>query len=177
MAAGQGAASDGCAARVRLRGLGRCRAPAVARAAPAGGAAGAADRLSAGAGAAAGLGGDADAAEGRRARAARVHAGRVVAVLGCADRVLLVRDDDRLVSGGACACVRVVGGRAARVRVRDNLRSVVARGERNEVVWNQRFLYLRGHYAFHPHACTPATPREKGSVEAVVRYLKTGFWP
>jgi transposase len=61
--------------------------------------------------------------------------------------------------------------------VYDNLRSVVARRERDEIVWNQRFLHLRGHYAFHAHACTPATPREKGSVEAAVRYLKTGFWP
>ena len=61
--------------------------------------------------------------------------------------------------------------------VYDNLRSVVARRERDEVVWNQRFLHLRGHYAFHATACTPATPREKGSVEAAVRYLKTGFWP
>src|SRR5438034_10424648 len=61
--------------------------------------------------------------------------------------------------------------------VYDNLRAVVARRERDEVVWNQRFLHLRGHYAFHAHACTPATPREKGSVEAAVRYLKTGFWP
>ena len=61
--------------------------------------------------------------------------------------------------------------------VYDNLRSVVARRERDEVVWNPRFLHLRGHYAFHATACTPATPREKGSVEAAVRYLKTGFWP
>lgn len=61
--------------------------------------------------------------------------------------------------------------------VYDNLRSVVARREREEVVWNQRFSHLRGHYAFHAHACTPAAPREKGSVEAAVRYLKTGFWP
>jgi transposase len=61
--------------------------------------------------------------------------------------------------------------------VYDNLRSVVARREREQVVWNPRFLHLRGHYAFHAHACTPATPREKGSVEAAVRYLKTGFWP
>ena len=61
--------------------------------------------------------------------------------------------------------------------VYDNLRSVVARREREEIVWNQRFLHLRGHDAFHAHACTPATPREKGSVEAAVRYLKTGFWP
>jgi transposase len=61
--------------------------------------------------------------------------------------------------------------------VYDNLRSVVARRERDEVVWNRRFLHLRGHYAFHATACTPATPREKGSVEAAVRYLKSGFWP
>jgi transposase len=61
--------------------------------------------------------------------------------------------------------------------VYDNLRSVVARRERDEVTWNARFLHLRGHYAFHATACTPATPREKGSVEAAVRYLKTGFWP
>jgi hypothetical protein len=35
----------------------------------------------------------------------------------------------------------------------------------------------RGHYGFHASPCTPATPREKGSVEAQVRYLKSGFWP
>jgi transposase len=68
-------------------------------------------------------------------------------------------------------------GGVARECVYDNLRSVVARRERDEIVWNQRFLHLRGHYAFHAHACTPATPREKGSVEAAVRYLKSGFWP
>jgi transposase len=61
--------------------------------------------------------------------------------------------------------------------VYDNLRSVVARRERAGIVWNARFLHLRGHYAFHATACTLAMPREKGSVEAAVRYLKTGFWP
>jgi len=68
-------------------------------------------------------------------------------------------------------------GGVPRECVYDNLRSVVARRERDEVVWNQRFLHLRGHYAFHSSACTPATPREKGSVEAAVRYTKSGFWP
>ena len=62
------------------------------------------------------------------------------------------------------------------------LRSAVARRERvdggREVIhWNPRFSQLRGHYAFHAHPCTPETPREKGSVEGAVRYLKTGFWP
>src|SRR5262249_12136792 len=68
-------------------------------------------------------------------------------------------------------------GGVPRECVYDNLRSVVARREGERVVWNPRFLHLRGHYGFHATACTPATPREKGSVEAAVRYLKTRFWP
>lgn len=68
-------------------------------------------------------------------------------------------------------------GGVPRECVYDNLRAVVARREAEQVVWNRRFLHLRGHYGFHATACTPATPREKGSVEAAVRYLKSGFWP
>jgi transposase len=68
-------------------------------------------------------------------------------------------------------------GGVPRECVYDNLRSVVARREHGDVVWNRRFLHLRGHYGFHATPCTPATPREKGSVEAAVRYLKSGFWP
>jgi transposase len=68
-------------------------------------------------------------------------------------------------------------GGVPRECVYDNLRSAVARREGDEVRWAGRSTHLRGHYAFHPTACTPATPREKGSVEGGVRYLKTGFWP
>ena len=68
-------------------------------------------------------------------------------------------------------------GGVPRECVYDNLRAVVARREGEQVVWNRRFLHLRGHYGFHASACTPATPREKGSVEVAVRYLKSGFWP
>ena len=69
-------------------------------------------------------------------------------------------------------------GGVPRECVYDNLRSAVAKRDSRQVIrWNQRFLHLRGHYAFHATACTPATPREKGSVEGAVRYLKTGFWP
>ncbi|MGH2779874.1 MAG: IS21 family transposase [Thermoleophilaceae bacterium] len=68
-------------------------------------------------------------------------------------------------------------GGVPRECVYDNLRAAVARREGDEVVWNPRFLHLRGHYAFHATACTPGTPREKGAVEAAVRYLKSGFWP
>jgi transposase len=68
-------------------------------------------------------------------------------------------------------------GGVPRECVYDNLRSVVARRDGDEIVWNPRFLHLRGHYGFHASVCTPATPREKGSVEAGVRFLKTSFWP
>lgn len=72
-------------------------------------------------------------------------------------------------------------GGVPRECVYDNLRAAVARRDRvgdGELVhWNPRFSQLRGHYAFHAHACTPATPREKGAVEGAVRHHKTGFWP
>src|SRR3954467_5443935 len=68
-------------------------------------------------------------------------------------------------------------GGVPRECVYDNLRAAVARRERERVIWSPRFLHLRGHYGFHATACTPATPREKGAVEAAVRHLKTGFWP
>ena len=68
-------------------------------------------------------------------------------------------------------------GGVVRECVYDNLRSAVARRDGDQITWNQRFVTLRGHYAFHAHACTPETPREKGSVEGAVRHLKTGFWP
>jgi transposase len=69
-------------------------------------------------------------------------------------------------------------GGVPRECVYDNLRTAVAKRDSRQVVrWNPRFLHLRGHYAFHSTACTPQTPREKGSVEGAVRYLKTGFWP
>ena len=68
-------------------------------------------------------------------------------------------------------------GGVPRECVYDNLRAAVARREGEHVVWSGRFLHLRGHYGFHATACTPAAPREKGSVEAAVRYLKTSFWP
>jgi transposase len=72
-------------------------------------------------------------------------------------------------------------GGVPRECVYDNLRAAVAKREKlgaTEVVhWNPRFQQLRGHYAFHAHACTPETPREKGGVEGAVRHHKIGFWP
>ena len=149
----------------------------LAHAAAGQGAAGAADGLSAGAGAAARLGRDADAAEDRRPRAARLRVDRDAAVLGRADGALQLRSDGRERFWRATSARFEWLGGVPRECVYDNLRSVVARRDGDQITWNQRFVALRGHYAFHATACTPATPREKGSVEGAVRHLKTGFWP
>lgn len=54
-------------------------------------------------------------------------------------------------------------GGVPRECVYDNLRSLVAKRDRREVVrWNPRFLHLRGHYAFHSTACTPQTRGRRG---------------
>ena len=50
-------------------------------------------------------------------------------------------------------------GGVPRECVYDNLRSVVARRERDDVTWNRRFLHLRGHYAL-PRA-PPARRRRR----------------
>src|SRR5262245_18232672 len=68
-------------------------------------------------------------------------------------------------------------GGVPRECVYDNLRAAVARRDGGQVVWNPRFLHLRGHYGFAATACTPQTRLETGAVEAGVRYLKSGFWP
>jgi transposase len=77
---------------------------------------------------------------------------------------------------GHVAAFEFLGGVPAEC-VYDNLRAAVARRQGDQIRWAARFSHLRGHYAFSAHACTPATPREKGSVEAAVRYLKSSFWP
>ena len=61
-------------------------------------------------------------------------------------------------------------GGVPRECVYDNLRSVVARREGEQVVWNRRFLHLRGHYGFHATACTPATPRENDSSAVIAAF-------
>jgi len=77
---------------------------------------------------------------------------------------------------GHVAAFAFLGG-VPRECVYDNLRAAVARRQGEQVRWAPRFWHLRGHYAFSAHACTPRTPREKGSAESGVRYLKSSFWP
>jgi hypothetical protein len=82
---------------------------------------------------------------------------------------------ESFLQGHVCALAWLGG--VPRECVYDNFRSAVARRDGDVVTWNARFVQLRGHYAFHATAYTPATPREVGSVEGAVRYTKTGFWP
>src|SRR5947209_18370224 len=54
-------------------------------------------------------------------------------------------------------------GGVPRECVYDNLRSVVAKRDRRQVVrWNQRFLHLRGHYAFHSTSVHPGDTEGEG---------------
>ena len=179
VAADQGAAGDGDPARrLRLRRLGRSGASAAAASC---------GRRRCGRRSGRAIGrGRCCSSTGRRCRPGRgspVASGgstRWSASLpysGAQTALFSLRDDDRVVPGGARARVRVAGRGAARVRLRQPALGRRPPRAATQVVWNPRFLHLRGHYAFHATACTPATPREKGSVEAAVRYLKTGFWP
>lgn len=118
---------------------------------------------------------DADEAQDRRPRAPRLRLDLLAALLGRLDRPLHLRDDRRVVHRGSRPRLRWLGG-VPRECVYDNLRSAVARREGDEITWNQRFTQLRP-LRLHATACTPETPREKGSVEGAVRHTKTGFWP
>ena len=106
-------------------------------------------------------------------------ADRVVAVFRSADCPFRFRRDAGVVHGGSRAGRSHWLGGVPRECVYDNLRvgGCQARQSALASVGNQRFLHLRSHYAFHSTACTPSSPREKGSVEGAVWYLKTGFWP
>ena len=146
---------------------------------PRGGAAGAADGLSAGAGAAGRLG-----ARCRRGRGSPGASGASTRWSArCRSRARRRRTSrfDMTIESFLEGHVRAfewLGG-VPRECVYDNLRSAVARRDaRREVVLEPAVLCsCAATTRFHAHACTPATPREKGSVEGAVRYLKTGFWP
>jgi transposase len=76
-----------------------------------------------------------------------------LAVLGCADGVhSFEMTIESFLEGHARAFVWLGG--VPRECVYDNLRAAVARRDGDDVVWNPRFLHLRGHYGFHATACT-----------------------
>ena len=136
----------------------------------------AADGLSAGTGGAGRLGGDADPSADPGGRASGLRVDRALPFSGASTAHFSFDMTVESFLEGHVRAFAWLGG-VPRECVYDNLRSAVARRDGGRISWNPRFVQLRGHYAFHATACTPATPREKGSVEGAVRYHKTGFWP
>ncbi len=71
--------------------------------------------------------------------------------------------------------LEMIGG-APQTCVYDNLKPVVVRHTRTEVLFGPTFLGFAGLYGFAPHACTPRAAHEKGTVERPIGYVKGNFW-
>jgi len=64
------------------------------------------------------------------------------------------------------------------VLVFDNMKTVTSgRDAGGEAVWTPGLLQLAGECGFHPQACDPGAPNQKGSVEALVKWVKGNFLP
>jgi transposase len=60
----------------------------------------------------------------------------------------------------------------------DNMKTVVTDiDEDNDPVWNETFFKFATEMGFHPIACEPDQPNQKGSVEKLVSYVKSNFLP
>jgi transposase len=127
-------------------------------------------------GAAARLGRAAHPPQNRWPRAALLRARRFAALLGRASAHFSFDMTLESFLEGHARIFDWLGG-VTRECVYDNLRSVVAKRERDEVHWKPRFLHCAATTPFTPPPARHETPREKGSVEGAVRHLTTGFWP
>jgi transposase len=64
------------------------------------------------------------------------------------------------------------------VLVFDNMRTVTSgRDAAGQAVWTPALLQLAGEFGFHPQACDPGAANQKGSVEALVKWVKGNFLP
>jgi hypothetical protein len=64
------------------------------------------------------------------------------------------------------------------VLVFDNMKTVTSgRDHAGEAVWTPGLLQLAGECGFHPQARDPGAPNQKGSVEALVKWVKGNFPP
>lgn len=58
----------------------------------------------------------------------------------------------------------------------DNMRTVTTgRDAQGQAVWHPALLQLAAEFSFHPEACTPGAGNQKGSVEALVKWVKGNF--
>jgi transposase len=64
------------------------------------------------------------------------------------------------------------------VLVFDNMKTVTSgRDDAGQPLWTPALLHLAGEFGFHPQACDPGAGNQKGSVEALVKWVKGNFLP
>ncbi len=64
------------------------------------------------------------------------------------------------------------------VLVFDNMKTVTSgRDASNQPLWTPALLQLAAEFSFHPQACDPRAGNQKGSVEALVKWVKGNFLP
>jgi len=62
------------------------------------------------------------------------------------------------------------------VFVFDNMKTVTSgRDANDQPVWTSALVQLAGEFGFHPQACDPGAPNQKGSVESLVKWVKGNF--
>jgi transposase len=76
---------------------------------------------------------------------------------------------------GLVDCLVVVGW-VPWVLVFDNMKTVTSgRDSAHQPIWTAALLQLAGEFGFHPQACDPGAGNQKGSVEALVKWVKGNF--
>ncbi len=64
------------------------------------------------------------------------------------------------------------------VLVFDNMKTVTSgRDASGQPLWTPGLLQLAGEFGFHPQACDPGAGNQKGTVEALVKWVKGNFLP
>jgi len=62
------------------------------------------------------------------------------------------------------------------VLVFDNMKTVtIGRDDQEQPIWHRSLLQLAAEFDFHPVACWPEAGNQKGSVESLVKFVKTNF--
>jgi transposase len=73
------------------------------------------------------------------------------------------------------ACFVALGG-VPWVVTTDNMKTVtLGRNDHHQPIWQPAYQKLAAEFGFHPEACTPGAPNQKGSVENLVKFVQTNF--
>lgn len=76
---------------------------------------------------------------------------------------------------GLVDCLRALGW-VPWVCVFDNMKTVTSgRDVANQPLWTPALRQLAGEFGFHPQACDPGAANQKGSVESLVKWVKSNF--